>query len=132
MLMPRLSGESKVLIFLRVSSFHSHALCILSAHDSGRFLQDPTEVAQVVGGQSAQKIKTLFSSKTKVQRAPNTPEFAQPHLSRVKGWSSPARGYKFGCVCSYMAGVISHQRNDWPYRNKHTQIWTLSLGMTAL
>ena len=38
------------------------------------------------------------------QRAPNSPEFAQPHLSRVKARSSPARGYKFGCVCSYMAG----------------------------
>ena len=34
-----------------------------------------------------------------------TSEFAQPRLSRVKGRSSPARGYKFGCVCSYMAGV---------------------------
>ena len=32
-----------------------------------------------------------------------TTEFAQPCLSRVKGQSSPARGYKFGCVCSYMA-----------------------------
>ena len=40
----------------------------------------------------------------KAQRAPNTPEFAQPRLSRVKGRSSPARGYKSGCVCSYMAG----------------------------
>ena len=38
------------------------------------------------------------------QRAPNPPEFAQPRLSRVKARSSPARGYKFGCVCSYMAG----------------------------
>ena len=25
-------------------------------------------------------------------------EFAQPRLSRVKGRSSPARGYKFGCL----------------------------------
>ena len=33
-----------------------------------------------------------------------TSEFAQPRLSRVKRRSSPARGYKFGCVCSYMAG----------------------------
>ena len=33
-----------------------------------------------------------------------TTEFAQPRLSRVKARSSPARGYKFGCVCSYMAG----------------------------
>ena len=32
-----------------------------------------------------------------------TIEFAQPRLSGVKGQSSPARGYKFGCVCSYMA-----------------------------
>ena len=62
----------------------------------------------------------------------NPPEFAQSRLSRAKGRSSPARGYKFGCGCSYMAGVISHQRSDWPYRNKHTQICTLSLGMTAL
>ena len=49
----------------------------------------------------------------------------------VKGQSSPARGYKFGCVCSYMAGVISRQRHDWPYRNEDAQICTLSLGMTA-
>ena len=40
----------------------------------------------------------------KFQRAPNPPEFAQPSLSRVKRRSSPARGYKFGCVCSNMAG----------------------------
>ena len=38
------------------------------------------------------------------QRAPNPLEFAQPRLSRVKWQSSPARGYKFGCVCSYLAG----------------------------
>ena len=38
------------------------------------------------------------------QRAPNPPEFAQPRLSRVKARLSPARGYKFGCVCSFMAG----------------------------
>ena len=28
---------------------------------------------------------------------------AAPNLHRVKGRSSPARGYKFGCVSSYMA-----------------------------
>ena len=38
------------------------------------------------------------------QRAPNPPEFAQPGLIRVKVQSSAARGYKFGCVCSYTAG----------------------------
>ena len=37
----------------------------------------------------------------KSQRAPNPPEFAQPRLSRVQARSSLARGYKFGCVCSY-------------------------------
>ena len=31
-----------------------------------------------------------------------------------------------------MAGVTWHQRNDWPCRNKHTRICTLSRGMTAL
>ena len=77
----------------------------------------------------------LFSNPlppTPFQRTPNPPKFAQPSLSRAKGRSSPARAYKFGCVCSYMAGVILHQRSDWPYRNKHTQICTLSLGLTAL
>ena len=38
------------------------------------------------------------------ERSKPTTEFAQPRLSRVKARSSPARGYKFGCVCSYMAG----------------------------
>ena len=33
-----------------------------------------------------------------------TSEFAQPRLSRVKRRSSPTTGYKFGCVCSHMAG----------------------------
>ena len=66
------------------------------------------------------------------QRARNPPEFAQPRLSRVKGRSSPARGYKFGCVCSYMANHYVGVRWHRPYRNKHTQICTLSLGMTAL
>ena len=37
-------------------------------------------------------------------RSKPTTEFAQPRLSRVKQRSSPTRGYKFGCVCSYMAG----------------------------
>ena len=45
------------------------------------------------------KIKGIFSASSKP-----TTEFAQPRLSRVKRRSSPARGYKFGCVCSYLAG----------------------------
>ena len=49
-------------------------------------------------GQFAKRKKHLS------QRAPNPPEFAEPRLSRVKAQSSPARGYKFGCVCSYMVG----------------------------
>ena len=45
--------------------------------------------------------KCFFASPS--QRAPNPPKLAQPRLSRVKARSSPAKGYKFGCVCSYMA-----------------------------
>ena len=36
-----------------------------------------------------------------------TTEFAEPRLRRVKQRSSPARGYKFRCVCSYMDGHYS-------------------------
>ena len=48
------------------------------------------------------------------------PEFAQPCLSRVKARSSPARRYKFGCVCSCMAGhedagvVTGHMGTNTP------------------
>ena len=47
-------------------------------------------------------------------------------LSRVKRRSSRARGCKFGCP------VITQAPHDRPYRNKHTQIFTPSLGTTAL
>ena len=45
--------------------------------------------------------RTLWSSDLigLTQRAPNPPEFAQPRASKVKRRSSPAREYKFGCVC---------------------------------
>ena len=62
------------------------------------------------------------------QRAPNPPEFAHPRLSRVKGRSSPAIGYKFRCVCSYMASHYVGVRWHRPYRNKHTQICTSRWG----
>ena len=81
------------------------------------FLQNPflEKLLRKVGRELPKKNKLKF------QRAPNPPEFAQPRLSRVKGWSSPARGYKFGCVCSYHedAGVMtiflefSHVRVTW-------------------
>ena len=50
-----------------------------------------------------------------------TTEFAQPRLSRVKRQSSPARGYIFGCVCSYMAGhypgiLMTCHRGHWGRR----------------
>ena len=45
-----------------------------------------------------------FLSKNSLNPLKNPPEFAQPRLSRVKAQSSPARGYKFGCVCSFWAG----------------------------
>ena len=44
-------------------------------------------------------VQVFFSASSKP-----TTEFEQPRLSRVKARPSPARGYKFGCVCSYMAG----------------------------
>ena len=56
--------------------------------------------------------KILVVSGRNSQPAPNTPEFAQPRLSKVKRRSFPARGYKFGCVCSYMAGIIQ----VWGYK----------------
>ena len=59
------------------------------------------------GGFPSQRLSVLFPLivlPLELQRAPNAPEFVQPRLSRVKRRSSPARGYKFGCVCSYMAG----------------------------
>ena len=46
-----------------------------------------------------------ISNRGVTKGAPNPPEFAQPRLSRVKRRSSPTRGCKFGCVCSYMAGI---------------------------
>ena len=55
-------------------------------------------------------------------------EFAQPHYCRVKARSSPARGYKFGCVCSYMAGHEDARVVTGHIGNKHTQICTPSLG----
>ena len=45
-------------------------------------------------------VQQQLSQRHRFQRAPNPPEFAQPRLSRVKRRSSPARGYKFECVCS--------------------------------
>ena len=41
---------------------------------------------------------SVFSASSKHTR------ICTARLSRVRGRSSPARGYRFGCVCSYMAG----------------------------
>ena len=57
-------GKCKVLIFLRIS-FFLHALYILSADDSGRFLQNPREVAQIVGGQNEQSLRVKRSDPQK-------------------------------------------------------------------
>ena len=64
----------------------------------------PQDSRRGAGGTQSEVIDNLHHCRLIIQRAPNTPEFAQPRLSRVKGRSSLARGYKFGCVCSYMAG----------------------------
>ena len=58
---PYNSGKCKVLIFLQVWSFDSHALRILSADDSGRFLQNPREVVQFVSGQNVQSVRVKRS-----------------------------------------------------------------------
>ena len=45
----------------------------------------------------------------------------------------PSEGVQFGCVCSYMAGhEDAGVATGRPYRKKHTQICTPSLGATAL
>ena len=43
-----------------------------------------------------------------------------------------ARGYKFGCVCSCMAGHYAWHPNDQQFRNKRTQLVSLTLVMTAV
>ena len=58
-------GESKVLVFLRVLSFYSHAL--LSAGNSGQILQNPKEVARIVGGQHAQSMQAKRSDPEKLE-----------------------------------------------------------------
>ena len=55
------SGKCKVLIFLQVWSFYSHALYMLSADDSGRFLQYHRVVAQIVCGQDVQSMRVKRS-----------------------------------------------------------------------
>ena len=57
----------------------------------------------------------FFGSKS--QRAPNSPEFAQPRLSRAKWHRSNTPRFVAKCQ---------------PHRNKHTHICTLSLGMTTV
>ena len=47
---------------------------------------------------------TQIRCKRMLIRSKPTTEFAQPRLRRVKARPSPSRGYKFGCVCSKMAG----------------------------
>ena len=62
----------------------------------------------------------------------NPPEFAQPRLSRVKRRSSPARGVQIW-VCLFLYGrSLPRHPHDRPYRNKHTQICTPSLGTTSV
>ena len=59
----------------------------------------PRRVLQVWGAEDAQNLVPS----PRISELQTRPKFAQPRLSRVKGRSSPARGCKFGCVCSYMS-----------------------------
>ena len=61
----------------------------------------------------------------------NPPEFAQPRLSRVKGQVVPSDGVRIW-VCLFLHGrSLPQHPHDRPYRNKHTQNCTPSLGTTA-
>ena len=67
----------------------------------------------------------------RVQRAPNPPEFAQPRLSRGSKGGRPQRGVNIW-VCLFLYGrSLPRHLHDRPYRRKHTQICTPSLGTTA-
>ena len=87
--------------------------------------------AQFFAQTSARVIKTSRSGKVRRNQWYQR-NFAQPRLSSVEARSSPARGYKFGCVCSHMAGhedagvVTGHIGTNTP------PICTPSLGTTAL
>ena len=59
------SGKCKVLIFLQVWYFYPHALYVLSADDFGRFLQNPTGVDHIVGGQNVQSMRDKRSDPQK-------------------------------------------------------------------
>ena len=74
-----------------------------------------------------------YSGMHQVQRAPNTPEFAQPCLSRSKLRAVvPSEGVQIW-VCLFLYGrSLPQNPHDRPYRNEHTQICTRSLGMTTL
>ena len=76
-------------IFPAENAFSCRNMWFLSIKLRGTFAGNPLEIA---GG------------------SPTT-KFAQPRLSRVKGRSSPARGYKFGCVCSYAEFQGSELKN---------------------
>ena len=80
---------------------------------------------------ATEKDNDAFPAEANTQRAPNPPEFAQPRSSRVKRRSSPARKYKCGSLFLYGRSLPRHP-HDRPYRNKHTQICTPSLGTTTL
>ena len=62
------SGKCKVLIFLRVWSFHSHALCILCPPTIWRrFLWDSVEIAPFVGGRHIQSMRVKRSDLKKIR-----------------------------------------------------------------
>ena len=102
-------------------------LRFLGNGDLKKFTKNPRHFSMQNSQANTKKLFTKFfwqSKKVaKSQRAPNPPDFAQPCLS---GWSSPPRGYKFGCVCSYMAGITQ----VWRYKFGCAHVWSVSFRPT--
>ena len=78
--------------------------------------------------------------KIRNQPAPNPPKFAQLRLSRVKAWSSPARGYKFGCETRELEvprirlsifGVNSSTNPETPWKRSQTEVWISKFRMVG-
>ena len=73
----------------------------------------------------------FFDNRGSASSKPTT-EFAQPRLSRGPRAAVPSEGVQIWvCLFLYGQSLLGHP-HDRPKRNKHTQICTPSLGMTAL
>ena len=98
-----LSSECKVLIFLRISSFDSHALCILSAGDLGDFSPQRNRTESSAHkmyracdskDQTLQKIRTLHFPELRRQKHAFGEYYTFAYalqVCRVKAWGARGR-----------------------------------------